>query len=92
MKTMTKTPKTRNFFVSCIAHTGKVVNGGWVRTRSKTEAGLLRAAVLQVWSASPAALCGYRLKKIIVEPACPKDYFERGTVIEFDGGVIVSAD
>lgn len=73
MTMTTKTPKANNFFVSCVAHDGKIVNGNWVRTRARTKAGLWRAAVLQVWSASPAALCGYRLKEIIVEPAWVDD-------------------
>ena len=56
------------FFASCIADDGKVRCGGWVRTRAKTDAGIVAAVRSQVWWGSRPASCGYRLTAVIIDP------------------------
>lgn len=54
-------------YIQCIGDGEKIKNGGYVRTKAKTDKGILRAARVQIWSGSPAALCGYKLVKILVD-------------------------
>lgn len=57
----------KTLYVQCLTDDASIHNGGFVKTSAKTDAGIMRAARIQIWSCSPAALCGYRLTAICVE-------------------------